>query len=89
MNDDEIREFIGVPIEALIMGSKMVLRGIIESVEDGHAQFSSIEEVFVFVHGKRLSIKYMISGSFLDLEALLKNLWFPCSLFDKCGRIKI
>lgn len=89
MKDDEIREFVGVPIEALIVDSRMVLRGTIESVKDGLAHFSSIEELFVFVHGKRLSIKYMISGSFLDLETLLTNLWFPCSLFDKCRRIKI
>lgn len=89
MKDDEIREFIGVPMEAVIMDSKMVLRGTIKLVQNGLAQFSSIEEVFVLVHGKRLSIKFMLSGSFADLEALLKNLWFPCSLFDRCRRLKI
>ncbi|MGE5444121.1 MAG: hypothetical protein ACM3SR_05880 [Ignavibacteriales bacterium] len=89
MKDDEIREFIGVPMEAVIMDSKMVLRGTIKLVQNGLAQFSSIEEVFVLVHGKRLSIKFMLSGSFADLETLLKNLWFPYSLFDKCRRLKI
>jgi hypothetical protein len=89
MNDDEIREFIGVPIEAVIMDSRMVVRGTIESVQNGLAQFSSIEEVFVLVQGKRLSIKSMLSGSFADLEVLLKNLWFPAKLFDKCRKLKI
>jgi len=89
MKDDEIREFIGVPVEAVIMDSRIVLRGTIESVQSGLAQFSSIEEVFVLVHGKRLSIKSMLSGSFEDLEVLLKNLCFPSGLFDKCRRLKI
>jgi hypothetical protein len=88
MKDDEMREFIGVPIEAVIMGSRMVLRGTVESVQNGLAQLSSIEEVFILVHGKRLSIKFMLSGSFADLRDLLENLWFPCSLFDKCRRLK-
>ena len=88
MKDDEIREFVGFPIEAVIMDSRMVVRGTIESVQNGLAQFSSIEEVFVLVHGKRLSIKFMLSGSFADLKALLENLSFPCSLFDKCRRLK-
>jgi hypothetical protein len=89
MKDDEIREFIGVPIEAVIMDSRMVVRGTIKAVQNGLAQFSSIEEVFALLHGRRLSIKSMLSGSFIDLEVLLKNLWFPCSLFDKCRRFKI
>jgi hypothetical protein len=88
MKDDEIREFIGVPIEAVAMDSRMVIRGTIEVIQNGLARFSSIEEVFVLVHGRRLSIKLMLSGSFMDLVALLKNLWFPCSLFDKCRRLK-
>ena len=89
MKDDEIREFIGVPIEAVIMDSRMVVRGTIESVQNGFAKFSSIEDLFVLVHGRRLSIKSMLSGSFADLEVLLGNLSFPCSLFDKCRRLKI
>ncbi len=88
MKEDEVRQFIGVPIEAVIMDARMVIIGTIEVVQNGLAKFSSLEEVFVLVHGRRLSIKSMISGSFMDLEILLKNLWFPCNLFDKCRKIK-
>jgi hypothetical protein len=87
MTEDDIKQFIGVSVEVVIMGSKMVLMGTLEKVNNGFAKFSTIEDLFVVVHGKRLSLKLMLSGSFMDLEALLKNLWFPCSLFDKCRRL--
>ena len=53
MKEDELGQFAGVPIEAIIMDSRMVLRGTIETVQNGLARFSTIEEVFVLVHGKR------------------------------------
>lgn len=89
MRDDEIRELIGFPIEAVILDSRMVLRGTVESVQNGFIKFSLVEDLFVLIQGRRLSIKSMLSGSFADLEALLENLLFPCSLFDKCRRLKI
>ena len=87
MKQDDLMLFIGVPIEVAIMDSRIVLKGIIEAVNNEFAKFSEIEDLFVLVHGRRLSIKLMLSGSFIDLEALLKNLQFPCSLFDECRRL--
>jgi hypothetical protein len=89
MKEEEIRQFVGVPIEASVMGSRMVIRGVFQEVKDRYIKFSSIEDLFVLVHGRRLSIKLMLAGSFMDLEALLKNLSFPCGIFDRCRRLKI
>jgi hypothetical protein len=88
MTENEMKQFVGVPVEAVLMDSGMVVRGIIQTVENGHVRFSEFEDIFVLVHGRRLSIKFMLSGSFEDLEALLKNLLFPCDLFDKCRKLK-
>ncbi len=87
MSQDDLMQFVGIPIEAVIMDSRMVLKGSLESVNNGFAKFSEIEDLFVLVHGRRLSVKLMLSGSFMDLQALLKNLLIPCSLFDKCIRL--
>lgn len=87
MEHDDLKSFIGFPVEVVIMGSKMVLKGTLEKLHDGFAKFSAIEDLFVLVQGKRLSLKLMLSGSFIDLEALLRNLWFPCSLFDTCKKV--
>ena len=84
MNEIELKQFIGKRIEAVIMGYKMVLKGTLAGVEKGYVKFSSIDELFVLVHGKRLSLKLMLAASFSDLEALLGNLLFPCGIFDKC-----
>jgi hypothetical protein len=88
MMEDEIKRYVGVPIEAVVMDSRMVIRGTLDAVDRGQARFSSIEDIFVLVHGRRLSMKLMLSGSFIDLEALLRNLSFPCSVFDSCRRIR-
>jgi hypothetical protein len=87
MKHDDLKSFVGFSVEAVIMGSRMVLKGTLEELQDGFAKFSKIEDLFVLVHGKRLSLRLMLSGSFIDLEALLKNLCFPCSLFDTCKKI--
>jgi hypothetical protein len=89
MTEQEIKQFVGMNIEAVVMESRIVIRGILKGVENGFAKFSSIEDIFVLVHGKRLSMKLMLSGSFTDLEALLNKLSFPCSIFDKCGVLKL
>ena len=88
MKEQEIKQFVGMNIETVVMGSRIVIRGILKGVENGFAKFSSIEDIFVLVHGKRLSMKLMLSGSFTDLEALLNNLTFPCSIFDECKVLK-
>lgn len=87
MKQDDLMQFIGVPIEVAIMDSSIVLNGILEAINNEFAKFSEIEELYVLVHGRRLSIKLMLSGSFIDLEALLKNLQFPCSIFDGCRKL--
>jgi hypothetical protein len=87
MKQDELKQFIGVPVEVVILDLRMVLIGTLEKVNNSFAKFSTIENLFVLVHGRRLSIKLMLSGSFIDLEALLTNLWFPCSIFNKCRRL--
>ena len=84
MNEIELRQFSGKRIEAVLMGYKMVLRGTLAGVERGYVKFSSVDELFVLVHGKRLSLKLMLAASFSDLEALLSSLLFPCGIFDKC-----
>ena len=89
MEENELNEFVGVPVEAVLMNSGIVIRGVIKEIKDGYAKFSSFENLFVLVHGKRLSIKFMLAGSFDDLEALLRNLLFPCELFDKCRKLKV
>ncbi|HEX3036734.1 MAG TPA: hypothetical protein VHT73_16720 [Thermodesulfobacteriota bacterium] len=89
MEENELRDFVGVPVEAVLMNSRIVVRGVIDGIKDGYAKFASFENVFVLVYGKRLSIKFMLAASFDDLEALLKNLLFPCRLFDKCRKLKI
>lgn len=89
MEENELSEFVGVPVEAVLMDSRIVIRGVIKEIKDGYAKFSSFENLFVLVHGKRLSIKFMLAASFDDLEALLRNLLFPCKLFDKCRKLKV
>jgi len=89
MKEDEIKRYVEMPIEAVVMDSRMVIRGTLESVDKGHTKFSSIEDIFVLVHGKRLSMKLMLAGSFIDIEGLLKNLSFPCSIFDRCWRLRV
>ncbi|MBI2488081.1 MAG: hypothetical protein HYW01_14280 [Deltaproteobacteria bacterium] len=89
MKEQDIKQFVGMNIEAVVMESRIVIRGILKGVENGFAKFSSIEDIFVLVHGKRLSMKLMLSGSFTDLEALLNKLSFPCSIFDKCRVLKM
>ena len=84
MNEIELRQFSGKHIEAVLMGYKMVLKGTLAGVEKGYVKFSSIDELFVLVHGKRLSLKLMLAGSFVDLGDLLSNLLFPYGIFDKC-----
>jgi hypothetical protein len=66
------------------MGYRIVLKGTLAGVEKGYVKFSSIDELFVLLHGKRLSLKLMLAASFSDLKALLSNLLFPCGIFDKC-----
>lgn len=87
MKQDDLMQCIGIPIEAVIMNSRIILKGTLEAINNGFAKFSEVEDLFVLVHGRRLSIKFMLSGSFIDLEALLKNLQFPCSLFGECRKL--
>src|SRR3989304_9251810 len=87
MKQGDLEQCIGMPIEAVFMNSRIIFKGILEAVNNEFAKFSEIEELYVLVHGRRLSIKLMLSGSFIDLEALLKNLQFPCSIFDGCRKL--
>jgi hypothetical protein len=84
MNEIELRQFSEKRVEAVLMDYRMVLKGTLQGVDKGYVKFSSIDELFVLVHGKRLSLKLMLAASFSDLEALLNNLLFPCRIFDKC-----
>ncbi len=88
MKEQEIKQFLGIPVESIVLDCRMIIKGTLREVANGHVKFSSIEDIFVLVHGKRLSIKLMLAGSFADLEALLKNLFFPCSIFNKCKVVK-
>jgi hypothetical protein len=84
VKEQEMKQFVGLPIEAIVLDSRMIVNGTLIQVVNGHVKFSSIEDLFVLVHGKRLSIKLMLAGSFADLGGLLKEVCFPCSMFDKC-----
>jgi hypothetical protein len=84
MNEIELKQLSGKHIEAVLMGHRMVLRGTLLGVDRGYVKFSSIDELYVLVHGKRLSLKLMLAGSFVDLGDLLSNLLFPSDIFDKC-----
>lgn len=88
MNETEMKQFVGRNVEAVLMNTRMVLRGALQGVDRGYAKFSSIDELFVLVHGRRLSIKLMLAGSFNDLADLMQDLLFPCSIFDKCKSIE-
>ncbi|GBD38032.1 hypothetical protein HRbin37_00277 [bacterium HR37] len=89
MRQEELIKFVGVPVDAVIMNSRMVIRGVIDKVEDGYVRFSSIEDLFVLVHGRRLSIRLMLAGSFMELEELLQRVLIPCNLFESCRQRKL
>lgn len=89
MKEHEMKQFVGMPIEAIVLDSRMIIKGMLRQVVNGHVKFSSIEDLFVLVHGKRLSIKFMLAGSFADLDALLNEVCFPCGIFDKCRVLKM
>jgi hypothetical protein len=89
MRQEELIKFVGVPVDAVIMNSRMVIRGVIDKVEDGYVRFSSIEDLFVLVHGRRLSIRLMLAGSFMELEELLQMVLIPCNLFESCRQRKL
>ncbi|MGQ0793040.1 MAG: hypothetical protein ACT4NX_03020 [Deltaproteobacteria bacterium] len=88
MREQDIKQFIGVPVEAFLMESKMVLRGVFKEVAEGMVKLSSLDDVFVLSHGRRLSMKLMLAGSFTELEFLLKNVSYPCGAFVRCRAIK-